>query len=92
MHDNTSFFLRNGRIVDTKSYRFDAVITPATCKDYGINSVICNYCGGTYQVYSERDPNGHNYGEDGHCTHCGKLDPSYVPPEDVEEGVQNGIN
>lgn len=92
VHDNTSFFLRNGRIVDTKSYRVDAVITPATCKTYGINSVICNYCGGTYQVYSELDPNGHIYGDNGHCIYCGKRDPSYVPPEDVEEGDQNGIN
>ena len=92
VHDNTSFFLKNGRIIDTKSYRFDAVITPANCNNYGINSVICNYCGKTYQVYSERDPNTHIYGEDGRCIYCGKVDPSYVPPEDVEEGAQNGIN
>ena len=86
VHDNTSFFLDNGKIVDKKSYKIDHVIYEATCRSYGRNSVICNYCGATYEVYSNFNPNNHTYGQDGRCTGCGALDPSYVPPEEEEEG------
>ena len=84
VHDNNSFFVRNGQIIDTKSYTYFATISEPTCITNGLNEVTCNYCGSHYNVFSPSDPNAHNF-VDGKCIYCGKDDPNYVFTEDVSE-------
>ena len=84
VHDNNSFFIRNGQIIDTKSYTYFATISEPTCVTNGLNEVTCNYCGSHYNVFSPSDPNAHNF-INGNCIYCGKEDPNYVFTEDVSE-------
>ena len=91
VHDKYSFIVRDGKIIDSYSYKDYEIKQQATCSSKGIKEVQCNYCGGHYFISTKIDPNNHSY-INGICTQCGKKDPNYVPPateEDLEGGNAN---
>ena len=60
------------------------VKTPATCTESGVTTYTATveFNGQTYKDMkdvSDLAATGHSYGDDGHCTACGAIDPDFAP-------------
>lgn len=65
------------------NYEWDKMIIPADCSNNSLWIKKCTECGLQSEDTFERtgsgySATGHNYGDDGHCTKCGRPDPSVV--------------
>lgn len=91
VHNNNSFFIRNGFYITSKSFDIATITIPPTCSKNGEADVICKYCGHHYITGVNKDPNAHEF-IDGQCI-CGAKDPNYVPPvqDETDESLEENI-
>lgn len=88
VHNNNSFFIKNGIYITSKSFDISTITVAPTCSSNGEADVICRYCGQHYITGVNKDPNAHEF-IDGYCRFCGVKDPNYVPP--VEDGLNESL-